>query len=258
MKIKAYLEQVIMKLMNSIFSIILLCFSGSCIAAGNETNQSFSKAKKDLEQTVYQDHRETIYCAAVFDNKKNIAVPVDLKTEKHKTQAKQMEWVHVVPAENFGRSFSEWRSGNRGCVDRKGMSFKGRKCAEKINTEYRYMQADMHNLFPAIDTVNVIRSNYNFAMLPAAKSELDSCDMKIDNRKAEPPISSRGRIARTYIYMDQTYPSYTMSKKQRQLMNLWDREHPVSTWECKRNRMIWELQGNPNRIVERRCLLLWM
>jgi endonuclease I len=29
--------------------------------------------------------------------------------------------------------------------------------------------------------------------------------MQNENRKAEPPESSRGRIARTYIYMEQTY-----------------------------------------------------
>ena len=46
-----------MKLMNPVFTMALLSFSVSSIAAGNETNQSFSKAKKNLERSVYQDHR---------------------------------------------------------------------------------------------------------------------------------------------------------------------------------------------------------
>ena len=92
--------------MNPIFIMVLLSFSVSSIAAGNETNQSFSKAKKNLDQVVYQDHRETIYCAASFDSKKNVAVPTGFKTEKHKKRAKRIEWEHMVPAENFGRTFS--------------------------------------------------------------------------------------------------------------------------------------------------------
>lgn len=159
----------------------------------------------------------------------------------------------MVPAENFGRAFTEWRDGHDGCVNSKGKSFKGRKCAEKINSEYRYMQSDMHNLFPAIGAVNAMRSNYNFTMLPSAKTDFGSCDMRIDDRKAQPPEAARGVIARTYMYMEQTYPKYKMSKQQSQLMQAWDKQYPVLTWECERSRRIEKLQGNANRIVSSRC-----
>ena len=168
-------------------------------------------------------------------------------------RAKRVEWEHVVPAENFGRSFSEWREGNAQCVDNKGKSFKGRKCAGKMNVQYRYMQADMFNLFPAIGAVNAMRSNYNFTMLPGVVSEFGSCPMKIDNRKAEPPVSARGRIARTYMYMDKTYPKYSMSKQQKQLMSAWDKSYPVSAWECKRVKRIEALQKSLNPITQSRC-----
>jgi deoxyribonuclease-1 len=114
-----------MKLMNPLFTLILLSLSGRGIAAGNETNQSFNKAKKNLERSVYQDNRETLYCAATFDSKKNVIPPKGFKTEKHIKRAKRIEWEHVVPAENFGRTFSEWRSGDTKCVNSKGKSFKG-------------------------------------------------------------------------------------------------------------------------------------
>ena len=61
------------------------------------------------------------------------------------------------------------------------------------------MQADMFNLYPAIGAVNALRSNYNFTMLPDAKSDFGTCEMKIDNRKADPPEAARGQIARTYL-----------------------------------------------------------
>ncbi len=230
----------------------LMLFTGAAYAA-NTSNTSFNKAKKMLERNVYYDHRETLYCGARFDEKKKVIIPEGFKTTKHVKRAKKVEWEHVVPAENFGRTFSEWRDGHELCVNSKGKSFKGRKCAEKMNTEYRYMQADMFNLFPAIGAVNAMRSNYNFVMLPDVRSEFGSCPMKIDSRKAEPPVSARGRIARTYFYMEMTYPRYKMSKQQRQLMTAWDKQFPVEAWECERNKRITKMQKSVNKVMESRC-----
>jgi deoxyribonuclease-1 len=55
-------------------------------------------------------------------------------------------------------------------------------------------------------------------MLPNVKSDFGSRDMRIDSKKAQPPVIARGRIARTYMYMDLTYPKYKMSKQQGKLM----------------------------------------
>lgn len=62
----------------------------------------------------------------------------------------------------------------------------------------------MFNLYPAIGAVNALRSNYNFTMLPSTPGSFGSCQMKINNKKAEPPVAARGRIDRTYLYMDST------------------------------------------------------
>ena len=230
-----------------------LLISFHALADGNTTISSFSKAKKTLERSVYFDHRTTLYCGAKFDAKKNIILPSGFESEKHVKRSKRVEWEHAVPAENFGRTFSEWREGNKACVTSKGKKFKGRRCAEKTNEEYRLMQSDMYNLYPAIGSVNAMRSNYNFTMLPGEKSDFGSCDMKIDNKKAEPPENARGRIARSYMYMESAYPRYKMSKSQRQLMNAWDKQYPVSAWECTRAQRIEKLQGNTNTIIKERC-----
>jgi deoxyribonuclease-1 len=159
----------------------------------------------------------------------------------------------VVPAQNFGRSFIEWREGDPACVSSKGKAFKGRKCASKLNKEYRYMQADMYNLFPAIGSVNALRSNYNFVATVNTDSDFGSCAMKIDKRKVEPPSESMGRIARTYMYMHEAYPQYKMSKQQKQLMAAWDRLHPTSLWECQRYKRIKSIQNNDNKVMAQRC-----
>ena len=221
---------------------------------GNTTNQSFSKAKKILERQVYFDHRTTFYCNAEFDERKNVIWPAGFTSEVYEKRSKRVEWEHVVPAENFGRNFSEWREGHPECVDSKGKRFKGRKCAEKMNTEYRFMQSDAFNLYPATGSVNALRQNYNFTQFSSSEeSDFGSCQMKVSNRKVEPPVYTRGPIARTYLYMESVYPRYKMSKQQRQLMSAWDRKHPVTEWECERNKRITKLQGNKNLVVENKC-----
>jgi len=92
-------------------------------------------------------------------------------------------------------------------------------------------------------------------MLPNEKSSFGACEMKIKNRKAEPPASARGRVARTYLYMQDTYSRYKMSRQQLQLMTAWDIMYPVDKWECERASRIAKLQGNKNKIVESRCLV---
>lgn len=222
-------------IMKTTISILLITtFINTTTLAANQEVQSFSKAKKLLEKQVYNNQRNTLYCGAIFDDKKKVTPPKGFTTTKYVKRAKKIEWEHVVPAENFGRTFNEWRNGNKQCVNSKGKAFKGRKCAEKLNAEYRYMQADMFNLYPAIGAVNALRSNYNFTMLPAVKSDFGSCSMKIDSRKAEPPKAARGQIARTYLYMDDAYKRYSMSKSQRQLMGAWDKMYPVDARECAR------------------------
>lgn len=157
-------------------------------------------------------------------------------------------------AENFGRTFAEWREGDPQCVDNRGKAFKGRKCAEKVNKDYRYMQADLYNLYPAIGAVNALRQNYNFQMLPGEKPDFGSCEMKIENGKAEPPVRARGQIARTYKYMAEAYgPRYKMSRQQKQLMDAWDKMYPVDQWECTRAKRVERLQGNENVFVKSPC-----
>ena len=235
----------------SISLITLLIFSAA--SSANQKIDSFSKAKRLLENQVYNNHRTSLYCGAAFDVNKKVTAPIGFTTSKYVKRAKKIEWEHVLPAENFGRTFSEWRDGHKMCVNSKGVSFKGRRCAEKVNTEYRFMQADMFNLYPAIGAVNALRSNYNFTMLPGVKSDFGSCAMKVEGGKAEPPAAARGRIARTYLYMENTYKRYSMSNSQRQLMNAWDKLYPVDAWECARAEKISNLQENKNYVVKSRC-----
>lgn len=233
----------------------LALLSTSTLAAGNDTITSFSKAKRLMQEQIYLSKaaRTTLYCGATFDSVKRLTLPDGFYTTKYKKRQLKWEAEHVVPAENFGRTFVEWREGHPQCVDRKGNAFKGRKCAEKVNTTYRLMQSDLYNLYPAIGSVNAARQNYNFTLLPQAHTQFGQCDMRIENRKVQPPERARGPIARTYLYFEAVYPQYSMSKAQRQLMQAWDKQFPVTPTECQRAQTIEHLQGNVNPILSSRC-----
>ncbi|MBE0597579.1 MAG: endonuclease [Desulfuromonadales bacterium] len=228
-------------------------FAGSIL--GNTTNQSFNKAKKILLQEVYADHHLTFYCGSEFDDRGKILFHTGgYQPRKEGERAYRVEWEHIVPAQAFGQSFAEWRDGHPECVDSKGKSFKGRNCAGKMSIPYRYMEADMHNLVPAIGELNGLRSNYSFAMIPGGQSDFGACEMKIEDRKAEPPAAVRGNIARTYFYMDAAYPGRgVVSNKNRKLFQAWDKADPVDWWECKRSKRVEMLQGNANPFVKDRC-----
>ena len=241
------------KLIQTMLFLMAFFLYFPCFANGNETIFSFQKAKNHLLK-IHLKHPYTFYCKALFFEDKTVILPQGFYALKYRSRAYRIEWEHIVPAENFGRAFSEWREGHPDCIDNKGKSFKGRNCAEKTNHEYRLMQADMHNLFPAIGAVNAMRSNFNFTELPAnTPNTFGSCAMKIDGKKVEPPLAARGVIARTYFYVEQEYPRFKISKQMKQLLNVWDKQHPVTKWECTRAKRIKKIQGNPNNIVEERC-----
>ena len=244
-----------MTLVRTAAALMAATFALGALAAGNTTNEDFRDSKKMLERKVYFDHRVTLYCGYAFDKQKNVSLPAGFVAPQHKERAGRVEWEHVVPAENFGRAFKEWREGDGRCTNEEGHFYKGRRCAEKMSAEYRLMQADMYNLFPAVGAVNAIRSNYNYELLPGVPNTFGTCEMKIDGRRAEPPERSRGEIARAMLYMEGAYaPVFRMSDRQRRLAQNWNEQHPVVQWECTRAARIEKLQGNVNPVVKDACL----
>lgn len=234
--------------------LLAMAVPGMAAGAGNERNESFAKAKRQLEDKVYFDHRVTVYCGYAFDEDKRICLPAGFTTEKHLKRAERMEWEHAVPAENFGRAFPEWREGSPVCVDRKGKAYKGRKCAEKASREYRLMQADMYNLFPSVGAVNAVRSNKQYSELPGVAPAFGSCPAKVEGNRFEPPQQAKGELARAGLYMAEEYPEFRLSRQQKRLFEAWSRQDPVDEWECTRTKRIEKLQGNENTVVRNLCI----
>ena len=241
-----------------IFVFLSSCSSSKQIPSHKVLSQntqitSFSKSKKLLRK-LYKDNPVTLYCGCSYKGKKPNLSSCGYIPKKNNKRANRIEWEHVVPVHVFGQSFSEWRDGHPKCVLENGTKFKGRKCTEKVSEEYRRMQAEMFNLYPAIGELNGRRSNYSMAIIKGEKREFGKCYVEIKNKKVEPRESIRGEIARTYIYMDSVYPGRgIISKKNRKLFDAWNKSDPVDQWECERARRIEKIQGNRNDVVMVNC-----
>ncbi len=235
-----------------LFSVLLSPSSVFC--GGNTTIKKYQTAKKILYNIIYNGHQFTFYCNFPYAKDKSVDLPSGFVLPDRLDRANKVNTEHIVPVDNFGKTFPEWHEGHRAC-ESKGKPFKGRKCLELVSQEFKLMESDLYNLYPSLIAANTLRGNLNFQML-GSQAPLPfgpSCPMRMQNRHIEPPEHARGPIARTYLYMEDAYPRYRMSEQQRKLMEAWDREYPPSSWECERARRIRKVQGNPNVFVERGC-----
>lgn len=228
----------------------------------NDTITSFSKAKKIMKK-IYKDNQVTFYanCNYNYKDKLNMIVrqscgyePKNEYTKKGKInkRARKIEWEHVIPAENFGRQFTCWRDGDDSCVKSNGKSFKGRSCCSKVNEKFKLMEADLHNLVPAIGELNANRSNFRYGIIQGEKRVYGkTVDFEVDSkiRVVEPADSIKGNIARTYFYFEKKY-GMTISSKDKKLFIAWDKLDPIDKWERKRNNLIYKYQGNKNPFID--------
>ncbi|EEA1686992.1 deoxyribonuclease I [Salmonella enterica subsp. enterica serovar Enteritidis] len=227
---------------NFFFAAALLAaaFSGQALADGIN---NFSQAKA-ASVKVNADAPGSFYCGCQirWQGKKGV---VDLescgyKVRKNENRARRIEWEHVVPAWQFGHQRQCWQDGGR------------KNCAK--DPVYRKMESDMHNLQPAIGEVNGDRGNFMYSQWNGGEGQYGQCAMKVDFKAklAEPPARARGAIARTYFYMRDQY-QLKLSRQQTQLFNVWDKQYPVTAWECERDARIAKVQGNHNPYVQRAC-----
>lgn len=111
---------------------------------GNTRIDSFNEAKKKAA-VIFAGQTE-FYCGCRYSEQEVDLASCRYQVKRNANRAKRLEWEHIVPAENFGRSFVEWREGHPECVRNDGTPFKGRNCAQKVSRVFRLMEADLYNL----------------------------------------------------------------------------------------------------------------
>ncbi len=222
---------------------LLTAFFAHGLSPNNYHQNNFSQAKAYAAQ-INADAPGSFYCGCKINWQGKKGVP-DLascgyQVRKNANRANRIEWEHVVPAWTFGHQRQCWQDGGR------------KQCAKDAG--YRRIESDLHNLQPAIGEVNGDRGNFMYSQWHGSEHQYGQCEMKIDfkNKQAEPPARARGAIARTWFYMRDQY-QIAMSKQQTQLMTVWDKQYPVTAWECERDNRIAKVQGNHNPYVQRAC-----
>ena len=210
--------------------------------------EHFREAKKLANKFLTQDHRQTFYCGCDYNKRRTIdPKECGYLPRKNAHRGKRMEWEHIVPAHAFGKERPCWQEP---LCERKGKSYKGRKCCKKIDPLFRSMEADLHNLVPSVGELNADHSNRSYGMVAGQSGEYGTCDFKVnfESDTVQPRPGIRGNIARTYFYFEKTY-QLPIRDKQRKLFERWDKEDPVDAWERQRNKRIQKIQGNGNPFV---------
>jgi endonuclease I len=114
-------------------------------------------------------------------------------------------------------------------------------------------ESDMHNLFPALETVNRIRGNLPYGevlqnedqtVVPSAIGK-----NKAGKRVFMPRAEVRGDIARTMFYFSMRW-NLKIYADQEEILKKWSKEDPVSERERKRNDLIEKFQGNRNPFID--------
>lgn len=132
-----------------------------------------------------------------------------------------------------------WVSKALRCGDRQACRRKSRRFNE--------IESDMHNMYPARKDLNRERGSYPFREIRGERHVERGCDLEIDHRArvVEPRPEARGNVARAMLYIADRY-DMKIYERQRRMLLRWHRADPVDDAERRRNRLITEVQGNPN------------
>lgn len=202
----------------------------------NAMPQSFLQAKRLLENKVYNkaEDRKTFYCGCSYSRKGNIDASSCgyIPKSPDNLRAHRVEWEHIVPVSVIGQGRACWIAGNPECVTATGKNYRGRKCCQKVDAEFRRIEADPYNIVPAIGELNADRQNFPYREIPEEKREYGACDFEIDTKKkaVEPAIALRGFIGRTWLYMHRTY-NIPVAAEDLKLYQAWASLYPPTPWE---------------------------
>jgi len=206
--------------MNSVRTFIVFVVFGCAPAwAGQEEIADYREALELFWSELYVDGGETLYCGRRFGRGRHDGINVE----------------HVLPM--------SWVMNELCCDDRDGC----RRRSRRFNT----IEADLHNLYPSLIEVNKARGSFPFGDIKGENHEFPGCDFEVDQRRrrVEPRPASRGEVARSMLYMHESYdiPLFTRLGI---TLKRWSRSDPPSAEERRRNDLIGALQGNRNRFID--------
>jgi deoxyribonuclease-1 len=207
--------------------------------------RNFTEAKKEAWK-IFADHPESFYCKCPFTPQGEILpATCSYAPTKITSRTYKVEWEHIVPAKILGENLTCWKKNI--CTKQDGTKYKGRACCSKVDKTFQRMEADLHNLVPAIGAINQARGTYSFGLVEGEVEDFMGCPLKISRteKKVEPRPEIRGLIARAYLYMSTQY-DISLSPSERNLYEEWDQEYLPDPWEIEWNEKVSQIQGNRN------------
>ena len=171
---------------------------------------------------LYPNGGWSLYCGYRFDRASEL------------TEGSQFVIEHIYPV--------SWMLKHLQCQSR-------RQCRRDRNPVFTRMEADLHNLYPVWQDINVSRRETPFGMVAGEDWRFEGCDFERYLGVTEPRPIARGNIARSLFYMHRQY-GLPLNGKMLSVLKQWNREDPPSKQEQLRNRLIEELQGNRNPYID--------
>ena len=120
-----------------------------------------------------------------------------------------------------------------------------------VSGRFNRIEADLHNMYPVLPSIERVRDDFQYGIIPGEFRDFFECDFEIDVRTKtiEPRPVARGNIARAVFYMHWEY-GLPISGEQLNLLKQWHAEDPPSQDERRRNDIIEKLQGTRNRFID--------
>lgn len=239
--------------------LFLVLLSFNVIAKAPET---FPEAMEEAKK-IWSEHPQTIYCGCSFLPDLSVDAQSCHYQPKDPVKGNQVKWRHVVPVISFAKERPCWQKPL--CEGDFGKKYKGLTCCKRIDSEFLSMYTDLHNLVPEIWEVHEARGDYLFGGLKRDyqfgefysehrkhKFDYNGCPLFIrkDFRVVEPRDEIKGLIARTYLYMNATYPIH-LTNKQKRIFHHWNDKFPPSDWEKTWNQKVKAVQGNENLYISK-------
>lgn len=230
--------------MNKLFLIILFAMLSLPVNA-----MSFNTAKPVLREIYLTLNQElgkttTIYsnCPIKYLSSSSSVywkLDCDYSAKVNRRRANRIEVEHIMPAWEFGHKLDCWKEG-------------GRNNCRTSDHRFREMEGDLHNLFPSIGEINMVRSYFKFTDQDIGNNVYGDLTVNKQRRLVNPPKYARGQVARAYLYMIHTYKVY-VSKPQYAMFWKWNNAYKPSKLECLRNVLIKQSQGNDNKFITEKC-----
>lgn len=126
-----------------------------------------------------------------------------------------------------------------------------RKDCRRHSKQFKLIESDLHNIYPARKDLNMARGSYGFGEIEGDERVWLEYEFDIDHKRrlVEPPHVSKGEIARSMFYLVDAY-SLNLYEKQAELLRQWNQIDPPSKEEMRRNNKIEELQETRNYFID--------